>query len=221
MLNIDIHPTTSTGFPAARTDAAYFEYQPFDQGSGLTGKYFNRPNQTNAVSWTRTISPTLINEARLTFSLDDVYIPVNTALTGFNRSQFGINYPYLFAGQGHSMARSPRSTCRSFYGLAGGPYPSHSSGPIWTGGGHAPPRSWSNHTFKSGFYFEYSGENDGDQINVSTVPGGASNQNGTFTVHRHPHGIGRHLRYRHGEPGAGAGGQLHGDRTARATIWRG
>ena len=27
---------------------------------------------------------------------------------------------------------------------------------------------------------EYSGENDGDQINVSTVPGGASNQNGTF-----------------------------------------
>ena len=26
-----------------RTDASYFEYQPFDQGSGLTGKYFNRP----------------------------------------------------------------------------------------------------------------------------------------------------------------------------------
>ena len=33
-----------------RTDASYFEYQPFDQGSGLTGKYFNRPNQTNTVS---------------------------------------------------------------------------------------------------------------------------------------------------------------------------
>ena len=68
-----------------RTDASYFEYQPFDQGSGLTGKYFNRPNQTNTVSWTWTISPTLINEARVTFSLDDVYIPVNTALAGFNR----------------------------------------------------------------------------------------------------------------------------------------
>jgi hypothetical protein len=27
---------------------------------------------------------------------------------------------------------------------------------------------------------EYSGENDGDEINVNTVPGGASNQNGTF-----------------------------------------
>ena len=40
---------------------------------------------------------------------------------------------------------------------------------------------WGNHTFKAGMSLEYSGENDGDQINVSTVPGGASNQNGTFT----------------------------------------
>ena len=34
---------------------------------------------------------------------------------------------------------------------------------------------------KFGYNFEYSGENDGDEINVSTVPGGASDQNGTFT----------------------------------------
>ena len=107
--NFDILPTTRTGFTGRRTDAAYFEYQPFDQGSGLTGKYFNRPNQTNAVSWTRTISPTLINEARLTFSLDDVYIPVNTSLAGFNRSQFGINFPYLLPRARTSMARSPPS----------------------------------------------------------------------------------------------------------------
>ena len=39
---------------------------------------------------------------------------------------------------------------------------------------------WANHTIKGGFFFEYAGENDNDQINVSTVPGGASNQNGTF-----------------------------------------
>ena len=33
---------------------------------------------------------------------------------------------------------------------------------------------WGNHTFKFGCHFERSGENDGDQINVSTVPGGAA-----------------------------------------------
>ena len=178
-VNIDLQPNEKNRISGRRTDASYFEYQPFDQGSGLTGKYFNRPNQTNTVSWTSTISPTLINEARFTLSLDDVYIPVNTALAGFNRSSFGINFPFLFAGK-DIPGKIPTVNVPTFYGLAGGPYPSHSSGPIWTGGDTV-TKVWGNHTFKAGFNFEYSGENDGDQINVSTVPGGASNQNGNFT----------------------------------------
>jgi len=177
--NFDINPDDRDHISGRRTDASYFEYQPFDQGSGLTGKYFNRPNQTNVASWTRTISPTLINEARLTFSLDDVYIPVNTTLAGFSRQQFGINFPYLFPGKDLNNKIPTVSGLGSFYGLSGGPYPSHSSGPIWTGSDTV-TKVAGNHTLKAGFYFEYSGENDGDQINVSTVPGGASNQNGTF-----------------------------------------
>ena len=152
---------------------------PFDQSPGITAKYFIRPNQTNAVSWTWTISPTLVNEARVTLSLDDVYIPVDTTAAGFNRSQFGINYPYLFAGK-DIPGKIPTANLPNFTSLSGGPYPSHSSGPIWTGSDSL-TKVWRNHTFKFGFSFEYSGENDGDQINVATVPGGASNQNGTFT----------------------------------------
>ena len=178
-LNIDIMLTDKQRLSGRKSGAQYFEYQPFDQGSGETGKYFNRPNQTNTVSHTYTIGPTLINEARITFSLDDVYIPVNTALSGFNRSQFGINYPYLFAGK-DIPGKIPTVNVPNFYSLAGGPYPSHSSGPIWTGGDSV-TKIWHNHTFKFGLSFEYSGENDGDQINVSTVPGGSNNQNGTFT----------------------------------------
>ena len=177
--NIDWQPSEKHHISSRRTDASYFEYQPFDQGSGLTGKYFNRPNQTNTVAWTWTVSPTLINEARATFSLDDVYIPVNTALAGFNRTQFGINFPYLFPGK-DIPNKIPTVSVPNFYGLAGGPYPSHSSGPIWTGADTV-TKVWGNHTIKAGFTLEYSGENDGDQINVSTVPGGASDQNGNFT----------------------------------------
>ncbi len=59
-------------------------------------KQFNRPNQAGSVSWTHTFTPTLLNEARATVSLDDVYIPVITTAAGFNRQQFGINYPYIF-----------------------------------------------------------------------------------------------------------------------------
>lgn len=164
-----------------RTDFSYFEYQPFDQGSGLTGKYFNRPNQTNTLSWTWTISPTMINEAMATVSLDDVYIPVNTSLLGFNREDLNppITYPYIFSGK-DIPNKIPTVNVPVFYGLAGGPYPSHSSGPIYTASDSL-TKVWGNHTFKFGFFFEYSGENDGDQINVSTVPGGSNNQNGTFT----------------------------------------
>jgi hypothetical protein len=169
-----------------RTDASYYEYQPFDQGSGLTGKYFLRPNQTNVASLTTTFSPTLVNELQGSLSIDDVYIPVNTSLAGFNRQTLCapitgscINYPYLIP-QGKDLPNKiPTVSVPNFYGLAGGPYPSHSSGTIWTLSDTI-TKVWQNHTIKAGFSAEYSGENDGDQINVSTVPGGASDQNGTF-----------------------------------------
>jgi hypothetical protein len=179
-IDIDILLNSRNKISARRTDASYFEYQPFDQGSGLTGKYFNRPNQTNALSLISTISPTLVNEARITLSLDDVYIPVNTALNGFNRSVFGINFPYIIPNGKDIPGKIPTVNVPNFYGLAGGPYPSHSSGPIWTAS-DALTKIWGNHTIKFGYSMEYSGENDGDQINVATVPGGASDQNGTFT----------------------------------------
>jgi hypothetical protein len=178
-INGDYLPNEKHHIEFRRTDFSYFEYQPFDQGSGLTGKYFNRPNTANTLAWIWTVSPTMVNEARVTVSLDDVYIPVNTALAGFNRSQLGINYPFIFGGK-DIPGKIPTVTVPNFYGLAGGPYPSHSSGPIYTFSDSL-TKVWGNHTFKAGFYFEYQGENDGDQINVNTVPGGSNNQNGAFT----------------------------------------
>ena len=179
-MNGDFLLNDSNHIAFRRTDFSYLEYQPFDQGSGLTGKYFNRPNQTNSLAWTWTLSPTMINEARATVSLDDVYIPVNTALAGFDRSSFGINYPYLIPDGKDLPGKIPTANLNdSFYNLSGGPYPSHSTGPIYTFSDSL-TKVWGNHTFKFGFSYEYSGENDGDQINVNTVPGGASNQNGNF-----------------------------------------
>jgi hypothetical protein len=163
-----------------RQNVTYNEYIPFDQGSGLTGRYFNRPNQTNGLTWTWIISPSMINEARVTYSLDQVYIPVNTALPGFNRGTLGITFPYIIPGQKAAENKIPTvSGLGSFYGLAGGPYPSHSGGPIYTYSDSL-TKVWGNHTVKAGVEIQNSGENDNDQINVSTVPGGANNQNGNF-----------------------------------------
>jgi hypothetical protein len=181
-LNFDIIPSEKHHIEFRKSDLAYFEYQPFDQGSGETGKFFNRPNQTNTLAWTWSISPTLINEARATVSLDDVYIPVNTSLIGFNRQNFNppITYPYLFGAKDVQGKIPTVNLNDAFYSLAGGPYPSHSSGPIYVATDSI-TKVLGNHTIKAGIYFEYSGENDEDQINVSTVPGGSNNQNGTFS----------------------------------------
>jgi Carboxypeptidase regulatory-like domain/TonB-dependent Receptor Plug Domain len=179
VINVDYIPSEKHHIEFRRSDATYFEYQPFDQGSGLTGKYFNRPNQTNALGWTWTINQSIINEVRTTISIDDVYIPVNLALPGFNRQTLGIDFPYIFPGGKAAPNKIPTVNVPEFYSLAGGPYPSHSSGLIYTATDSL-TKVWRNHTVKAGFFFEYSGENDNDQINVATVPGGASNQNGTF-----------------------------------------
>jgi hypothetical protein len=173
-----------------RQNVTYNEYLPFDQGSGLTGRYFNRPNQTNGLTETWTISPTMVNEARVTYSLDQVYIPVNLALPGFNRQTLGINFPYIIPGQKAAQNKIPSvSGLGSFYGLAGGPYPSHSGGPIYTYSDSL-TKVWGNHTVKVGGQFANAGENDNDQINVSTVPGGANNQNGNFFFSDGRNGLG-------------------------------
>jgi len=133
----------------------------------------------NSLAWTHTFSPTLLNEARFTLSVDDVYIPVITTAPGFNRQQFGIDYPCIFPQGKDIPTKVPSITVSNFYAFTAGPYPSHSSGPIYTATDTL-TKVWGKHQFKFGFLFERSGENDGDQINVSSVPGGANNQNGQF-----------------------------------------
>ena len=178
-LNSDILPSDKDRIQFRRSTLEYYELDPFDQGLGITPKSFNRPNQTNSITWTHTITPTFLNEARATVSLDDVYIPVVTSAPGFNRSSYGYNYPFLLPVGKDLPGKIPSASIPNFTSLSGGPYPSHSTGPIYTLNDNI-TKVWGNHTIKAGFYFERSGENDGDQINVSTVPGGSNNQNGQF-----------------------------------------
>ena len=171
-----------TGFAPAAIPAnnySFWEYQPLDGTPTETPKFFIRPNQTNSLDYVWTVSPTLINEALATVSLDDVYIPVDEA-NFLDRTSVGINYPYIFPEGKLIPTRIPTANITSLNNLNGGPYPSHSTrarstrSPIvvtWVKG---------SHTLKFGFYFERSGENDNDEINVNACPTCTNNQNGQF-----------------------------------------
>lgn len=178
-LAVDMNLTDKQRLQFRRFNYAYFEYQPLDGGTNETPKFFNRPNQTNSLDYVWTINPHLVNEALATVSLDDVYIPVDAAHF-LDRTTVGLNYPYIFPQGKLIPTRIPTANFSSpFSGLSGGPYPSHSAGPIYTA---SDSLTWikGSHTFKFGFYFERSGENDNDEINVSACPTCTNNQNGQF-----------------------------------------
>jgi hypothetical protein len=152
---------------------------------------WDRPNTTLTTSWTSTLSNNLINEASFTYSHDYVYINVYTADGVYQRSKYGINYPYVFPGSQKEIEdKVPTVVIPTFQQIDGGPYPSHSDGPIYTWT-DAATLVRGRHTFKAGVSVEYSGENDFDQINVNATPGGTNNQNGQFNfADNTPGGVG-------------------------------
>ena len=178
-LSVDMNLTDKQRLQFRRMNYSFWEYQPLDGTPGETPKYFNRPNQTNSLNHVWTISPTLVNEFLAAVSLDDVYIPVDTA-NFLDRTSVGINYPYIFPEGKLIPTRIPTANITNFNGLTGGPYPSHSSGPIYT---VSDSLTWvrGSHTLKFGFAYEKSGENDNDEINVNACPTCTNNQNGQFS----------------------------------------
>ncbi len=176
-LAADINLTDRQRLQFRRNNYEFNEYQPLDGTPTRTPKFFNRPNQTNSLDYVWTVSPNIVNEALATVSLDDVYIPVGDF---YDRTLAGINYPYIFPQGKLLQNRIPTANITGLNGLTGGPYPSHSSGPIYTA---TDSLTWIKgaHTMKFGFYFERSGENDNDEINVNACPTCTNNQNGQFT----------------------------------------
>src|SRR3984885_15301691 len=177
-LAIDLNLTDTQHLRFRRIYFTFFEFQPLDGGTNETPKFFNRPNQTNSLDYVWTISPNKVNEVLFTYSQYIVHIPVDQA--GFlDRTTVGLNYPYIFPDGKEIPTRIPTVNMSAFSGLSGGPYPSHSAGPIYN---LSDSFSWvkGNHTIKFGGLWEYSGENDNDEINVQACPTCTNNQNGQF-----------------------------------------
>lgn len=157
----------------------YNEISPF-RGFDRVGTYWDRPNRTGSLALTSTLSPKLINEATFAAGVD-VYRIYNLESRPYQRSLYGINYPYLFPGTKELDDKIPTVQITGLTTLDGGPYPAKGSGPQYNFSDAATWIPTTRHTFKFGFSFERAGHNNFDQIFAGTnLPGSTNNQNGKF-----------------------------------------
>ena len=87
----------------------------------------------------------------------------------YDRTKYGINYPFLYCASTKTIPNKiPTVSLPNFDLLDGGPYPSHSGGIVYSASDNI-TKVIGSHTVKAGFNFEYSGENNFDQITVRTL----------------------------------------------------
>ena len=130
-------------------------------------------------NWTSTIRGNLINDFNYSHSLDEVFIGVFTESWHAQPNPRGRQLPVYIPGREGARGQDTDGQRRNFSGFDGSPYPASSAGPIHTFA-NTTTLVKGRHTFKAGVVFEYSGEDDFDQINVNAIPGGTNNQNGQF-----------------------------------------
>lgn len=179
---IDFDPADKHHFRVTVLNFNYNSVEPHYGNFNRTPEVWDRPNQVGTLHYTWTINPTMVNEVFGSVSADHVKIGYDLSSGLYDRTKYGINYPYLYAGSDKEIPNKiPTIEIANFDTLDGGPYPSHSGGVIWDFSDNF-TKVLGRHTLKAGFLYEHESENDFDQINVSsTTPGATNNQNGLFT----------------------------------------
>jgi hypothetical protein len=162
----------------------YHENNPFATSNyGNVPRIYSRPNQTASLDYVHTFNERMTNEVLLTASHDAARLSIDTSTGTYNRTKYGINFPYLFP-QGKDLPNKIPTvafdTTTSITTLDGSTYPSHSQGELFDFADTF-TRIIGNHVIRAGALYERSGENDDDQIAfANSTPGQTNNQNGKF-----------------------------------------
>jgi hypothetical protein len=180
---VDFIPAQAHHFRFSLLNYNYDDYEPHFGNFNTNPRIFHRPNQIGVFHYTWMISPTMVNDAYVSGAADHVNINIDTSSGLFDRTRYGINYPYLFGSATKVVPNKiPTIQLSNFGTLDGGPYPSRSGGIVYDFGDTI-TKVWRNHTLKFGGLYEYAGENNYDQISVdNTRPGTTNNQNGLFVL---------------------------------------
>lgn len=152
-------------------------------GSGILGIGYVFPSRSASYDWTTTFSPTLLNDFTASGGRDfnnPFPLPGLSGRNGLDRASLGVTYPYILGPGSKDVAgKIPTFIMSGFDTISGLPYPSFSTGHIWTLQDILTKIS-GNHTVKVGVWWEHDGENDADQVRVTPGGGVGNNLNGQF-----------------------------------------
>ncbi|ADV81860.1 Cna B domain protein [Terriglobus saanensis SP1PR4] len=180
--NLDIIPTEKDYIRFRLMHFFYHEDNPFSSAYDVVPRLYNRPNQTGSLDWVHTFNPKTINEVLLTISHGADRLSIDTSSGLYDRTKYGINYPYLFPNGKDLPNKIPtvQFDNSGITTLDGSAYPSHSQGLVMDYADTV-TRIIGNHTIRVGVLYERAAANDDDQISgQNTVPGQTNNQNGKF-----------------------------------------
>lgn len=181
-LVLDYVPSDAHHLRFVLLNYSYNTIIPFQSNFTNLPQVSNLPDQVAILHYVWTINPRLVNEATLSASADHSDVTDGLSSGLYDRTRYGINYPYLFpAAQKTIPNKFPNIDIANFTTMNGGPYPSHSGGVIWNLADNL-TKVVGNHTLTFGALWQRPDENNNDQISVSgsTAPGATSNQNGQF-----------------------------------------
>ena len=180
-LVVDYVPSDAHRIRLSILNYSFHQTSPHNGNFNLLPQKWNRPNQVAVLHYSWNINPSTVNEAIVSAASDHVTIGVDTSSGLYDRTKYGINYPYLFSAATKTLPNKYPTVQLggNFTLLDGTPYPSRSGGIVFTFADNL-TKVWGNHTAKFGVSAEYAGENNFDQITVSNTPGSTNNQNGRF-----------------------------------------
>lgn len=142
------------------------------------------PERGGTIDFATTFSPTLVNDFTFGATEDIVHVVLTPGPrgNGLDRTNFGIDYPYIFGAASKDVAGKtptvdwggPNGNLDTFNGDTDA-YPSHSDGKIFQYS-DVITKVRGRHVMKFGAWIEQDGENDDDQLVI-----GGQNLNGTLT----------------------------------------
>jgi hypothetical protein len=195
--NLDIVPTEKDYIRFRLTHFYYHEDDPFSAAFNTVPRLYNRPAETGSLDYVHTVNANTINEVLLTASHQADRLSIDTSSGRYDRTSYGINYPYLYPGTKDLPNKIPTVqflSTTSITTMDGSTYPSHSQGETFDFADTF-TKILGDHILKAGALYEREGENDDDQIAFSASNAGeTNNQNGQFDFSsQNPNGTGYDL----------------------------